>query len=80
MAKTARTTVRLDAFARDSMKSLQASMEADHGVKASRDDIVSALVFGTTSAQALGMLIAFNKHVASVDQAEPEDPGEPSAQ
>lgn len=59
------TSVRLHPLAVDSVKQLQARLLADHGVKATYEEIVGALVVGTTPPQASGMLVAFHRQAAS---------------
>jgi hypothetical protein len=58
------TTTRLDPLAEDALRTLQKGIESEEGRKASREEIVSALVFGATPAQAAGMLIAFTRAAA----------------
>jgi hypothetical protein len=55
-----RTSVRIDPFAHPRLKALQADLRAI-GARATLDEIASALVYGTTAAQAKGMLEAFVK-------------------
>lgn len=58
------TTTRLDPLAEEALKALQSRIESEEGRKASREEIVSALVCGATPAQAAGMLIAFTRAAA----------------
>jgi hypothetical protein len=58
------TTTRLDPLAEEALKTLQTRLESEEGHKASREEIVSALVFGATPPQAAGMLIAFTREAA----------------
>jgi hypothetical protein len=58
------TTTRLDPLAQKALKRLKKGLEAEEGRKASQEEIVSALVFGATPAQAAGMLIAFTRAAA----------------
>lgn len=57
--------VRVHPLAHEDLKRLQAGLEADEGVKARHEDIVSALVHGVTVPQAAGMLSAFNRYAAA---------------
>jgi len=61
------TTVRLHPLAVDAAKSLIAELSADMGVRATREDIVSALLVGATAPQTSGMLIAFTRLAALAD-------------
>ncbi len=63
----AKTSVRLHRLAVEPLQALQADLLAEFGVKATYEEIVGALVTGTTPAQAIGMLMAFNRDVASMD-------------
>jgi hypothetical protein len=59
------------------MRRLQSALEAEEGIKASREDIASALIYGATVPQAAGMLTAFIRHAAESaerDQGGPEQP------
>jgi hypothetical protein len=42
----AQTTVRLNELVRGDMERLQAALEAEEGLKATREDIVAALIHG----------------------------------
>jgi hypothetical protein len=68
------TTTRLDPLAENALKTLQKRIESEEGRKASREEIVSALVYGATPSQAAGMLIAFTRAVAQ-GSAESESAG-----
>lgn len=63
------SSTRLHPAAQARLKELQAALKRDFGVKASGDDITSALVFGTSVPQLAGMLIAFNKHATETESA-----------
>ena len=58
------TTVRLEPPVEDALKRLKTALESDEGRKASRDEIACALIWGTTPAQAAGMLIAYTRETA----------------
>ena len=64
MAKTDTTTVRLDGPARSDVDKLLSSLRKESGLRTSRDEIVRALVWGVTPAQAAGMLLAYIKHAS----------------
>jgi hypothetical protein len=70
MAKPAYTTVRLDGPAAHDADELLAQLRRDIGVKASRDLIVRALIWGVTAPQAAGMLAAYIKHAESSSLAD----------
>jgi len=55
------TTVRLHPLASDAAKQLIAELSAEMGVRATREEIVSALLCGATAPQTAGMLIAFTR-------------------
>lgn len=55
------TTVRLHPLADQALKRLKSRLEVEEGRDASEREIVSALIHGTTPAQAAGMLIAFTR-------------------
>jgi hypothetical protein len=59
------STTRLHPVAQARLKELQLALKRDFGVKASGDDITSALVSEASVPQLVGMLIAFNKHAAA---------------
>jgi len=58
------TTTRLHPLAERALKELKQCLEAEEGHKATQEEIVSALIFGTSPAQAAGMLIAFTRVAA----------------
>lgn len=62
MAKTAYTTVRLDAAAVKDAERLLGELRRDTGVKTSRDVVVRALLWGVTAPQAAGMHAAYIMH------------------
>jgi len=65
----AKTTVRLHPGAAPSLKELQRRLEAEFGVRATYEDIVGALVWGTPTPQAAGMLLAFTRASAAAEAA-----------
>jgi hypothetical protein len=69
MAQSNITTVRLDGSARSDIDTLLAALRKESGQRTSRDEIVRALVWGVTPAQAAGMLSAYIKHTAKADGA-----------
>ena len=78
----AKTTVRLHPGAAPSLRSLQSRLEAEFGVKATYEDIVGALVWGTPPPQAVGMLVAFTRQTAAradAAAAADDEPGDGSA-
>ena len=60
--------VRLHPRANDELARLQAALDAEGLPKTRREDIVSALVYGTTAPQAAGMLLAFTRMLATSDE------------
>lgn len=61
----ATTTVRIHPLVVDALRRLQTALETEEGLKASREDIIGALVHGATVPQAAGMLVAFTRHAAA---------------
>jgi hypothetical protein len=59
------TTIPLDPLAEAALKRLQSRLESEEGRTASGRQIVSALIYGATPAQAAGMLIAFTRASAA---------------
>lgn len=64
--------VQLHPLADKALKRLKARLEAEEGRTASERQIVSALVYGITPAQAAGMLIAFTRDAAPPNQGDKE--------
>lgn len=60
----AQKNVRLDPLIENRPKELKAVLKADFGLSATQEEIVAALIHGTTPAQLAGMLVAFNRHAA----------------
>jgi hypothetical protein len=58
------TTVRLHPVADEALKRLRTALESEEGRKATQEEIVAALVWGTSAAQAAGMLTAFTRAAA----------------
>jgi hypothetical protein len=56
--------IRLSEDAYADLKRLNAALQADYGLTARNQDVASALIRGTTAAQAVGMLMAFQKDQA----------------
>jgi hypothetical protein len=56
------STIRIDTPLRDAIDCLKADLRKENGLKASREEIVGALVCGVSAAQASGMLTAYIKH------------------
>lgn len=63
----AQPNVRLSALAQARLNTLKASLKADFGVKASHEEIASALIIGTSVAQSFGMLLAYNREIVEID-------------
>jgi hypothetical protein len=70
MAQEQKPTVRLDPPVNEHLGRLVRDLQADLGLKVSRDDIATALVHGATPAHAAWMLIAYNKHAAHAAEAQ----------
>jgi hypothetical protein len=66
MGKERVTTVGLDRAAAEDAKALLAELRA-LGTKTSRDELVRALVWGTTAPQAAGMIMAYIMHTETHD-------------
>lgn len=76
--RMAQTSVKLTAPTAAVLDDLQARLRREQGVKASREDIVGALAYGTPPAQLVWMLPAFIKYAeatASPTEAGLEDDG-----
>lgn len=58
-------TVRLHPLAERRLNRLIEQLQAEEGHKATRQDVVAALVSGVTPAQAAGMLLAFQREAAA---------------
>jgi hypothetical protein len=56
------TTIRIDAVSKNAVDQLKAGLRRENGLKASRDEIVAALVRGVSAPQVAGMLTAYIKH------------------
>lgn len=63
----ARTSIRIHPAGLERLKALKAELAAQEGRAATYEEIASALVWGTSAAQASGMLIAFTRANASAD-------------
>ena len=66
-----KTTVRLHPSAAPSLKDLQRQLHADFGLKATYEDIVGALIWGTPAPQTAGMLMAFTRSTTASDHDAP---------
>lgn len=73
----AKTTVRLHPGAAPSLKDLQRQLEGEFGVKATYEEIVGALVWGTPPPQVVGMLLAFTRSTATASDASTAATDEP---
>jgi hypothetical protein len=62
----AQTTIRIDAGSKDAVDRLKLDLRRENGLKASRDEIVAALVCGVSAPQAAGMLVAYIKHATDI--------------
>jgi hypothetical protein len=70
MAQEKKPTVRLDPPVNEHLGRLIRDLQADLGLKVSRDDVATALVHRATPAHAAWMLIAYNKHAARMAEAQ----------
>lgn len=59
MAEPKKTTVKVRPFVLEPLKELQDAVARDFGVPSKQDEMVGALITGTTVAQAVGMLQAY---------------------
>lgn len=59
---------RLDPTANAQLKELKVALQKEFGLKASGEDIASALICGISVPQAAGMLIAYNKERSEADE------------
>jgi hypothetical protein len=64
---------KIDTSAREHLRTLKARLKAEFGEKASNEDIVSALVFGTTVAQLFGTLKGYHKDRPEAADASADD-------
>lgn len=67
MASERISTVRLDEATKAKLGKLKAALRKENGLLNSREQIVRALICGTTSAQASGMVTAYIKHAEDED-------------
>ena len=63
------TGVKLDPLAQARVQPLILALQKGFGVETNQKDIVSALVYGATAAQLVGMLAEFSKARAARDAA-----------
>ena len=64
------SNVRISSIANCDLKRVKATLQADFGIKASGEEIASALIHGTSVPQLVGMLSAYNKVMADANAAE----------
>jgi hypothetical protein len=64
------SNVRISSLANGDLKGIKSTLQADFGIKASGEEIASALIHGTSVPQLVGMLSAYNKMVAEADADE----------
>jgi hypothetical protein len=67
----AKTTTKIDSAAKDRLPWLCAAVKADFSVVANQDDVVSALVLGTTVPQLAGILLGYHKATAETPGTDP---------
>jgi hypothetical protein len=70
MARNPQTSVKLDPPAAEALAELQQRVRREQGLKASREDIIGALAYGTPPAQLVWMLPAFIKHSTAAGNEE----------
>jgi len=68
-----RSSVRLHPLAEETLRRLKADLAAEFGLSATHEEIVAALLHGTTVPQLSGMLMEFTKHEASSVASEDEE-------
>jgi hypothetical protein len=61
-----KSSVKVDPLVIDSLRTLVLNVRREYGLKTTQEDVVSALVYGTSVPQAVGMLIAFQRHAAAL--------------
>jgi hypothetical protein len=61
------TGVILDSLAQARVEPLRTALQRDFGVDTTQKELINALVFGATAAQAVGMLSAFTRARAARD-------------
>jgi hypothetical protein len=61
-------TARLHPAIRTRLSELKTALENEEGVSATQEDIIAALIHGTTLPQLMGMLPAFKRHAASAEK------------
>lgn len=60
--------IRLSEDAYADLGRLKAALQAEYGLTARNQDVASALIRGTSSAQAVGMLMAFQREQAGAPE------------
>ena len=72
-------TVRVDPLIRERLKALPSALQRDFGFSVAQEDIVAALVHGTTLGQLAGMVDVFNRYTAALQGRGPADYQQPPA-
>lgn len=67
----AKTTTHINSAAKDRLPWLCASVKADFSVVANQEDVVSALVLGTTVPQLAGILLGYHRATAEAPGTDP---------
>ena len=74
MANLPTTSIRAHHHALGPLKQLQDAVEREFGLPSNQQEMVGALITGTTARQAFGMLLAYNQHTAELAAAADETP------
>jgi hypothetical protein len=67
MANLPMTTVRAYHHALGPLKDLQNAVEREFGLPSNQQEMVGALIAGTSPRQAFGMLLAYNRYTAELE-------------
>ena len=77
MASLPLTTVRAHQHALGPLKDLQDAVAREFGVSSNQQEMIGALIIGTTPRQAFGMLLAYNRYTSQLqDEHEPDASGD----
>lgn len=73
-------TVRVHPLVRERLKDLPSALQGRFGIPADQQDIVAALVHGTTLGELAGLVTVFNRYTDAMNRgATPEDHQQPPA-
>lgn len=66
-----KTTTKIDSTAKDRLPWLCAAVKANYSVVANQEDVVTALVLGTSVPQLAGILMGYHKDTADIPGDDP---------